>query len=622
MPICPRCSATIHAGADDQCPACRYNLQVANDLFGEAQVEFTRVVDSAGILTHPQRQELLEYLENLERDIPPVALCVYITDDGAAKDFRLHAHWILNHAHIHHASFGRREKDLALDDAELRLRIRKDAAEDDALPPEPEPLRAGWLTRIRNYLRDALHPNLPPPVQQRWMLILVLDVQLECACFSWGYQLDPYINPDSINSCILGAKFQFRERAILTGLKLVMKKAARQIAASTHRVNNHLRRTGRLKSLGAALAASLMLAAAAEPCAAQAAPPALPADDVAEEVAPEAATPAPAEGDAPAAAQPATPAPAPEPGSPATYAAQPRWEDGDYRHLMAGELANAYSLLFPPADTPRAETRFRTPSSSRESDRKIPTHYHAAYKTPPANGLIDPQGLLTVEEARDVVHVLRELNANGRYRIHVAVYRAGQQLPPELSVHHLTQSSGKDIEYVTLILFPLGNAQMLDLGYRRMEPTDEQRHAWLRRVRDAAAPEGDGVESLLLAIHEVCSIITPLSHDFLSSNPEPTTKLDLVNIDIEPIEKEKKVPVKDIIKAYILDEANHPLMITVASLILFLAAAVTTFMLMRRTGTLLESREDARLSSPYGAGVSRHVRYLEGKEAPREPNIY
>ncbi len=633
VPICPRCSATIHAGADDQCPACRYNLLVANDLFGDAQVEFTRVVDSAGILTHPQRQELLEYLENLERDIPPVALCVYITDDGAAKDFRLHAHWILNQAHIHHASFGRRNKELALDDAELRLRIKRDAATGELLAPEPEPVRASWLTRLRNYVRDALHPTLPPPVQQRWMLILVLDVQLECACFSWGYQLDPYINPDSINSCIVGAKFQFRERAILTGLKLVMKKAARQIAASSRRVNAHLRRTGRLRALATTLVASLLLSTTS-PCAAAPVSPTpapsesiLPDDDVAEEVQPAeatqpaaATTPPPAEAASPAPS--AAPQPAPEPGSPATFSDPPRWADEDHRHLMNGELSNAYSLLFPPADSPRADKRFSSPTNGPESNKKIPARYHDAYKTRPTHHLLDPQGLLTVEETRDVTHVLRELNANGRYRIHVALYRAGQQLPPELSVFNLTQSTGKDIEHVVLLLFPLGNAQALELGYRRMEPADEERHAWLRRVRDAAAPEGDGVESLLLAILEVYHIISPVADSLLPAAPESTAELGLVAVDIAPIEKEKKVPMKDVIKAFILDESNHPLLIAISSILLFIAASITTFFLLRRTGTLLESREDARLSSPYGAGVSRYVRYLEGKEAPKEPDIY
>ena len=37
-----------------------------------------------------------------------MALCVYITDHGRLRDLRPHAHWILNHARIHHPSFGKR----------------------------------------------------------------------------------------------------------------------------------------------------------------------------------------------------------------------------------------------------------------------------------------------------------------------------------------------------------------------------------------------------------------------------------------------------------------------------------------------------------------------------------
>ncbi len=587
------------------------------------------MVDSAGALTHQERQELLHELEDLERSIPPVALCIYITDDGHAEEFRTHAHWILNHAHIHHPSFGRREKHKAIEDAELNLRFAREAAESGEELPAPEPVRKGWLSRIRAYLRDALHPQLPPPVQQQWMLILVLDVQLERACFSWGYQLDPYINPDRINSCILDAKFQFRERAMLTGLKLVMKKATRQIAVSTRRVNAQLRRSGRLKQLSALLASACLLMPA--PC--EAAPPALPNDDVAEEVSASAAPSEPAATEAPPSPEPAGEAPAPEaqptppappaePGAAASFAAPPRWSDEDYRHLMDGELGDAYTLLFPPADAPKAERRFRSSSSSQESDKKVLGHYSEAYRLPSPAGLSDPQGLLSVEERRDVEHVLRELNANGRFHLYVALYRAGQQLPPELAVHSLAHQTAKPLEYAALLLFPVGDSQALDIGYELVEPSDEDRHAWLRRVRSVAAPEGDGVEALLPALRELHAVLMPLSASFKSNAPDKVEKMPQITIELRPEDGEKKVPVKDRIKAYFIDKNNHPLIITVAVAIVLLALAVFVFFFRRRTGTLLESREDVRLSSPYGAGVSRYVRYLEGKESPKESRIY
>ncbi len=618
VPICPQCSATIHAGADDQCPACGYSLRRADALFGDGQVEFTRVVDAAGALTHQERQELLHFLENLERDIPPVALCIYITDDGQAEEFRTHAHWILNHARIHHPSFGRREKYKAIEDAELRLRFAGEAGGDEVPPSEPAPAHCSWLSRIRSYLRDALHPNLPPPVKQEWMLILVLDVQLERACFSWGYQLDPYVNPDSINRCIVGAKFQFRERAMVSGLRRVMKSAVREIAAGSRRVNAHLRRTGRALSLLAVCALGLSALLLPAPCAAApegsapavASAVALPDDEVAEEVAP--ATPVAAE----------AAAPAPEPGAPATYAAPPRWQEEDYRHLMAGELVDAYALLFPAADAPRAERRFRNASTLQESDKKVLGRYCEAYSRPTPAGLSDPQRLLTVEERRDVEHVLRELNANGRFRIYASLYRAGQQLPPELAAQTLTTATAKPCEYVVLLLFPLGDSQLLDLGYQEIKPTDEQRYAWLQRVRAAVSPEGHGVESLLLAIREVHAVIAPLAAGFHPISPEVAGTPPLIEVEFRPDTAEKKVPVKDKIAAFFTNEANRSLIYGSAGFFLMGGGFVLILILRRRSGSLLESVADVRLSSPYGAGVSRYVRYLEGKESPKESRIF
>ena len=76
MPVCPQCSANIHTGALHRCPVCGYSIQRAEKVFGTGRVEFTRVVDAAGALKNNDRQDLMRYLENLERNLPPVALCV------------------------------------------------------------------------------------------------------------------------------------------------------------------------------------------------------------------------------------------------------------------------------------------------------------------------------------------------------------------------------------------------------------------------------------------------------------------------------------------------------------------------------------------------------------------
>lgn len=162
MPICPSCSATIHTGAEDRCPACGYNLARANEIFQEGEVEFTRVLDGAGALTHRERIELLHALEDMERNIPPVALGIYITDHGKVQHLRTHAHWILNHARIHHPSFGKREQRKAIEDAELLE--RKPGEQRHYADVSPGLLERLW-TSVKTYVRDAMHP-LPPPVRQ------------------------------------------------------------------------------------------------------------------------------------------------------------------------------------------------------------------------------------------------------------------------------------------------------------------------------------------------------------------------------------------------------------------------------------------------------------------------
>ncbi len=623
MPICPRCSATIHTGADDQCPACGYSLKRADATFGDGLVGFRRVEDAAGALTHQERQDLLHFLADLERSIPPAVLCIYITDYGQTAGFRPHAHWILNHAQIHHPSFGRRQKRMAIEDADMDVRIASEHPHESTWA-QPQP---GWFTRvgskIRNFLRDALHPNLPPPVQQEWMLILVLDVQLEMACFSWGYQLDPYIDPNSINRCIVRAKLQFRERAMVSGLRRVMKGAVREIAAGSRKVNARLRRQGALRSpllLTATLGASLLAGAPA----ASAAPAAQPTpaavsladDDVAEEVPASDSTPKPDN------APQIPPPPEEEQGHAASYNQPGSWSSKDKRHLLAGEMPDAYRLLLPAADTPRAESPFRT-TGREESDTRIPGRYSSEYHKHSDDGLSDPQGLLGAQARRDVEYVLHELNANGRYRIYVAVLQHGQKVPQEMAVQTLI---GKMVaspgEYAALLLFPLGNAEKLEIGYQSINPGDEKRHAWLAEVRrSAAAAGGDGLEALLAAIRKADEQIRPLSAGFTPPSTIASGKLAPVNISFKEKEKEEK-SWRDDVEAGLSDEANRPYFYALGALIGTAGLLLLFFYLRRRSGQLLESSPDIRLSSPYGAGVSRYVRYLEGKESPQEKRLF
>lgn len=609
MPICPKCSATIHAGAEDQCPACGYDISQADEIFGYGQVEFTRVVDAAGSLTHQERIELMRTLERLERRIRPVALCIYITDVGQVQELRTHAHWILNHARIHHPSFGKRELHKAIEDAELRERRPGERRQQE----EP---RQGWFIHawqaVRDYVMDALHP-LPPPVKHEWMLVLVMDVQLEMACFSWGYKLDPFIDPDRINTCIKCARLQFRERAMVAGLKRVMRAAARRISANARSVNRRLRRAQKAIALVSAL--GMLFAGSTQ-----------------------AETPAP---------PPVTEAPQVAPSEPPADGDLPHWRAEDYRHLMAGELITGYVSLFPAKPTPeeikaeearrkerlrqqrelrrqqaRQLPRTRPPEKPEESDTRILGRYSDLYIHPQkqGSGLNDPQGLLTTVEREDVEHVLRTLNANARFRIYVSVFKGGQQIPSELAVDMLVTATAQPCEYAVLMRYPTGNPAAIELGYQEIRPADAQRHEWLQSVRSAAA---DGsATGLMDALRCLSRLITPIAADFKPVTVTTGGKLPLIGIDFKEDNKNKKRSTRD----RILELAQDP--VVLASILYPLGTLAGLFGLylffnwLRSSSRLEDSEADIRLSSPYGAGVSRYVRYLEGTEADKEKRLF
>lgn len=592
MAICPRCTSSFHDGLEGACPSCGYSIREAEARYGDGQVEFTRVVDAAGALTHQERIELMRMLERLERRLRPVALCVYITDVGQAEELPTHAHWILNHARIHHPSFGKREQYKAIEDAALLERRPGEGRPQEEASPN-------WLVRawqgLRDYVMDALHP-LPPPVRHEWMLILVMDVQLEMACFSWGYKLDPYVDEDLINICIKKARLQFRERAMITGLKKVMRAAARHISNKARSVNRKLRLTQKVSALAAA---AMLLSAAAQ------------AQDS------------------------------------ALTEGMPHWRGDDYRHLMSGELLTGYTSLFPAKPTPeeikaeqerlkelqrqqrelRKQQARQLPRTTRildkpeESDTRVLGRYCDAYTRPPHDTeLNDPQGLLTTVERDDIVHVLRMLNANARFRLYVTVFKGGQTIPSELSVDMLVSATAQPCEFAVVMRFPVGNPEGIELGYQEIKPTEEQRVDWLQKTRKAA-DDGSAV-GLMNALKCLSSLITPLSDNFVPVTEATNGKAPLIDIEIRKKEKVKKKKIKD----YVLEFVEDPVKVNSVVYPLAILAGIGLIYLflnwLRSSSKLVESDSDIRLFSPYGAGVSRYVRYMEGSEASKKQNIF
>lgn len=630
MPICPKCNASIHMGAESQCPPCGYSMKRADKVFGSNDVEFTRVVDEAGALTHSERMELMRALANLERHIPPVALCIYITDHGNLKEFRPHAHWILNHARIHHPSFGKREQMRAIEDAELRERRPGEAR------PVVEEEEPGWFTRacqgFSSWLRDICLPT-PPPTRQEWMLILVLDVQLEIACFSWGYMLDPYVNPDRITSCIVGARLQFREREFVTALKKVMKEAALQLAVSSRRVNKTLRNAARRRVnsfpwlLGAGMSA-LVAAGSSAPAQEQAPPPAAeaPAETPAGDAAPPPAADVPSETPAETPAPPPPPAPPVVPGVPAAYNTEPRWASDDYTNLMSGRLPECYNVLMPGGVQKQTETkaennktpRRRGTSEDAESDTRVPGRYCKYYLDSRGTVLRDPQQLLTEVERADVMHVLRELNAHSRFQIYVSVFRNGQEVPHEIAATNLVSHIAQPGQYAVVLQYALGEPPAVEIGYKEIEPEEHQVRDWLEQVRRKVMTAGGGADGLLAGIRCLHGILTPVSESFTPLTPESAGGVKLIELELKPKPKEVKVSWKDEVKAWFKAGGATPYLISLGAVGAVLWGLIQLFLLHRSCNRLLDSEPDYRLASRYGAGVSRYVKYLEGKEADKE----
>lgn len=655
MPICPKCSSKFHRGAEAQCPCCGYSLLEANGIFGNRAVPLARIADSAGILTHKERVALARFLERLERRVPPAALCVYVTDHGRLADFRSHAHWALNHARPRHETFGKRGRAHALDEPRILVR------EPGAVPEEETPSSRfrEWKEELAEVWRDLIHP-VPPPVRPEWTLLLVLDVQLETACFAWGYMLDPYIDPDRINTTLMKrARQLFRERQTRKALELVMEGAALHLArrARARKKRFSLEQLwGKGATVPALAAASLLLPQAdavplhdlpdlppLPPASSPAAAPApSPTGEQSGYLPPNA--PGGAEGAASPAANESGQAPPPE-GTPESSETEERfpsaWTPGDRDLLLMGSWWRNMPQLFPgteeaaPEAARTARSRkpddadVRTPSLP-ESETAVPEMYVPLYLRPESSGLIDPQNLLSEPQKNDVRRLLGELHRHGACRFYVALFGGSQRIPLALAPQKLVAQIGKLQERSVLVHYRLGDAASLGIAYDAAflkELTDEQRRAWLLAVGEAAATYAHGPDALHAALTTLAAQIGPVADalpprsaeetDALALGEEetPPQAVALVPISVDRAETQKKADWRTRLRALPDDPAFAPVTAAAGGLLAALGVLFLVWRIRRRNARLKETAADIRLSSPAGAGVSRVVHYMEGREA-------
>lgn len=618
----------------ERCPVCGYALDKANEIFGFGEVEFTRVVDAAGALTHRERMSLIRFLEKLERNLPPIVLCVYITDYGHLKEFRKHAHWILNQAHIHHPSFGKRERRKAVEDAAI---VERKPGEQPRPVQDDEPW---WMRWFWTPLMDWLRP-VPPPVQKEWMLILVLDVQLEIACFSWGYMLDSYVNPDTINVGITKARIHFRERPMVSALKRVMKATVKNLLARARKKKTEIRneqKAGHIARLLTAATGICLLGGAPD----AAATPAFTNDDFAEVVDIPTNT-APADADSALKdddyAEVVSPPPAPQPthtptagtrGGAATYRENPRWSSQDHELLMQRKIDAGFNMLIPGAKevtTPPLPKLKANTGAFEESDTEVRGRYTEEYRPRPGRRVPDfndPQMILTDVERNDACYRLEELNAHSPFRICVAIFKAGQRVPQGLTAPTLVHTVTNVEEYAVLIQYGMGEQASVDLGYKSIQLTDEQRLKFLQEAQQAVQTAGGGIEGLLAAMKCVKGQIMPLASAFTPLTAGTGYKLDKKALPNQTEETEKKEELTGLkkIHAQIMAPELQPYYVTAGIVLIPVGILFGIISFFRRRCKLLPTTPDIRLLSDYGASVSRQVRYLEGDEEEQPKCIF
>ncbi len=138
---------------------------------------YRRICDSAGALRQRDRMKLAAMLEKLEKRLPPMVLSVYFPN--ILEPFTLIGHnfWVMNHLTVDEAGF----------------------------------------------------PDRTDSPDAQWMLVLVIDVRTDTAFFMWGYELDPYVEQEMINKCIMKNRIALRENMLLQGAVSIMKDAVRMI---------------------------------------------------------------------------------------------------------------------------------------------------------------------------------------------------------------------------------------------------------------------------------------------------------------------------------------------------------------------------------------------------------
>ncbi|MFI3243653.1 MAG: hypothetical protein R3Y56_05315 [Akkermansia sp.] len=645
-------------GAKDQCPECGYCLPQAEALLGYGLVDFPRVLDAAGVLSHDECLQLTQFLEKLERKIRPVALCVYITDRGQREELAMHAHWILNHAQINHKAFGRRDRRLAIEESKMQMDFahkETDSAEplspaspaaqtmpegEEELPtiepPRRHQRRHRFFARLRELYDQVFYPT-PPPVEKEWMLVLVMDVQLGRALFSWGYHLDAYINGEDVSALIPCANMQFRNKDVMGGIKRVMRRVTRHVAGRALDVNAMIRHDKRhqfqeqMKKAAqeakemATHAAPLLIAslflAAGELSHAQDAPTLTPLPTV---------------------------APTEFEGSPASETSFPTWSSQELLLLQQGQMAKSSRALFavprafapapppaPPAEKISEKDKKSTKKKSGKEERNqaaedaevaapmLPSLSPWMAPSPALDGahFVDEQNMLSEMEARDIQRQLALLNANKNYHLYLCVMDGTRGQTPEFSAAAYLPLMVEMGQQALLIQYIYGGQSSIAISGQGLSLSAEALASWQEQLNARAAHYINARDAIMIACQQASELLVAQTEHMREGGVDDTLYLPQIQLGVEGVDAAKAPEVaKESAKDKIVAEAGMwlPYLLSMLSCVLCTVGYLILRRWTRRKAQLLETVLDRRLSAEFGSGVSPSILYQEKYNKKRQ----
>lgn len=501
--------------------------------FGKSQIQIKRLTDNIGALNSQERAKITKALEKIERRISPVALAVYFPEVEMHNQFLGHAFWALNHGII----------------AKDTFRWRK------------------------------------APVEAEWLLMLVIDIRSGLACFTWGYQLDPYIDVNRINSSIIQARLSMRDNDFVEAIPAIMHKAALHIAQHAHRIHRHsilypLLRSITLMGVGSALALGSVDAASHN---------------------------------------------------------MPTWTPNDSKQLMKGEWWNKQlnSQLNAQTNIPQQQSFLPLTTSEElkrlpqlpENDEEVLPIFLPEYPLAALAGIIDPQKLLDQMDKEELQALLSSIQKRNKVKFYISIFAKDQKVPAALNAPTLARSIFHEGERSILLHIHLGDSKKTQISYDpelAAELPEDTRRSMLSAIKEHATHFNEPSTVLFESVRLLARLSQP-SIQQLNRRLHPhtnNTQTEGISTEIPPVPLilpsdpvQHHSSMRELILSMV--EGKTGIALFIALIIAAFLGCITVWIRLRRNVQLEISDADLRLDATVGAGVSRAVNYKDGKETSK-----